>query len=126
MNNLLFFSVFLHRKRGDLAIANCNWLCFSKSALPFYPFLLLFNNPFTSFIIMLLQVPLLGIIGMQEILIIAIVVLVLFGGKKIPELMRGLGSGVKSFKEGMKEGMPEDDDAKKDTQQKTETKEDDK
>lgn len=75
---------------------------------------------------MLLQVPLLGIIGMQEILIIAIVVLVLFGGKKIPELMRGLGSGVKSFKEGMKEGMPEDDDAKKDTQQKTETKEDDK
>lgn len=52
---------------------------------------------------MLLQVPLLGIIGMQEILIIAIVVLVLFGGKKIPELMRGLGSGVKSFKEGMKE-----------------------
>lgn len=36
-----------------------------------------------------------------EILIIALVVLLLFGGKKIPELMRGLGSGVKSFKDGM-------------------------
>ncbi len=75
--------------------------------------------------IMLLQIPLLGIIGMQEVLIIAVVVLVLFGGKKIPELMRGLGSGVKSFKEGMKEGMPEDD-AKKDAQQKTEDKEEEK
>ena len=42
-------------------------------------------------------------LGMQEILIIAFVVLLLFGGKKIPELMKGLGKGVKSFKEGMKE-----------------------
>lgn len=40
-------------------------------------------------------------IGMQEILIIALVILLLFGGKKIPELMKGLGKGVKSFKEGM-------------------------
>lgn len=53
---------------------------------------------------MLLHLPLLGIIGMQEIVIIALVVLLLFGGKKIPELMRGLGAGVKSFKDGMKEG----------------------
>jgi sec-independent protein translocase protein TatA len=76
---------------------------------------------------MLLQLPLLGIIGMQEILIIAVVVLVLFGGKKIPELMRGLGSGVKSFKEGMKDGMPdEDEDTKKDALQKTEKKDDEK
>ena len=74
---------------------------------------------------MLLQLPLLGIIGMQEILIIAIVVLVLFGGRKIPELMRGLGSGIKSFKEGMKDGMP-DEDAKQDTQKKTEKKEEEK
>lgn len=71
---------------------------------------------------MLLQLPLLGIIGMQEILIIAIVVLVLFGGRKIPELMRGLGSGIKSFKEGMKDGMPEEYDSKQETQQKTEKK----
>jgi len=37
----------------------------------------------------------------QEILIIALVILLLFGGKKIPELMKGLGKGVKSFKEGV-------------------------
>ncbi len=53
---------------------------------------------------MFASLPLLGILGMQEILVIALVVLLLFGGKKIPELMRGLGSGVKSFKDGMKEG----------------------
>ena len=40
---------------------------------------------------------------MQEILVIALIVLLLFGGKKIPELMKGLGKGVKSFKEGMNE-----------------------
>ena len=40
-------------------------------------------------------------LGGQEVLLIALVVLLLFGGKKIPELMRGLGKGVKSFKEGM-------------------------
>lgn len=43
----------------------------------------------------------LGGIGMQEVLVIALVVLLLFGGKKIPELMKGLGKGVRSFKEGM-------------------------
>lgn len=40
-------------------------------------------------------------LGFQEILVIALIVLLFFGGKKIPELMRGLGKGVKSFKEGM-------------------------
>ena len=40
-------------------------------------------------------------IGFQEILIIALVVLLFFGGKKIPELMKGLGKGVRSFKVGM-------------------------
>ena len=40
---------------------------------------------------------------MQEILVIALIVLLFFGGKKIPELMKGLGKGVKSFKEGMNE-----------------------
>lgn len=40
-------------------------------------------------------------IGTQEILLIALVVLLFFGGKKIPELMKGLGKGVKSFKDGM-------------------------
>ncbi|MCR4859006.1 MAG: twin-arginine translocase TatA/TatE family subunit [Bacteroidales bacterium] len=40
-------------------------------------------------------------IGMTEIIIIALIVLLLFGGKKIPELMQGLGKGVRSFKDGM-------------------------
>jgi sec-independent protein translocase protein TatA len=42
-------------------------------------------------------------LGTTEILVIAIIILLLFGGKKIPELMKGLGKGVKSFKDGMKE-----------------------
>lgn len=42
-----------------------------------------------------------GGIGMQEVLLIALVVLLFFGGKKIPELMQGLGKGVRSFKDGM-------------------------
>ena len=44
----------------------------------------------------------LGVVGPWQIVIIALVILLLFGGKKIPELMKGLGKGVKSFKEGMK------------------------
>ena len=51
-------------------------------------------------------------LGTQEILLIALVVLLLFGGKKIPELMHGLGRGVKSFKEGMKEGEVREDEKK--------------
>lgn len=46
-------------------------------------------------------------IGGQEILLIALVVLLFFGGRKIPELMKGLGKGVKSFKDGMK-GVEDD------------------
>jgi sec-independent protein translocase protein TatA len=42
-------------------------------------------------------------IGAGEILLIALVVLLFWGGKKIPELMKGLGKGVKSFKDGMNE-----------------------
>ena len=42
-------------------------------------------------------------IGMPEVLLIALIVLLLFGGKKIPELMKGLGKGVKSFKDGVNE-----------------------
>lgn len=44
-----------------------------------------------------------GGLGFQEILLIALVVLLFFGGKKIPEMMKGLGKGVKAFKDGMKE-----------------------
>jgi sec-independent protein translocase protein TatA len=44
-----------------------------------------------------------GKLGPTEIILILAIVLLLFGGKKIPELMRGMGKGVKSFKDGMKE-----------------------
>ena len=47
-------------------------------------------------------------LGMQEILVILIIVLLLFGGKKIPELMRGAGKGVRAFKDGMKEVTTEE------------------
>ncbi len=57
-------------------------------------------------------------IGTTEIIIIVALVLLLFGGKKIPELMKGLGKGVKSFKEGVngiedeKDTNPKDNDGK--------------
>jgi len=53
-----------------------------------------------------------GGIGMQEVLIIALIVLLLFGGKKIPELMKGLGKGVRSFKDGMNSMTDENDTEK--------------
>ena len=49
----------------------------------------------------------LGNLGTGEIVIIAIVVLLLFGGKNIPELMKGIGKGVKNFKDGVK-GLEDD------------------
>lgn len=60
----------------------------------------------------------LGNIGAGEIVIVALVVLLLFGGKKIPELMKGIGKGVRSFQDGMKEiekdiDLDADTDAKK-------------
>lgn len=58
----------------------------------------------------------LGGIGAQEIMLIGVVVLVLFGAKKIPEFMKGLGKGVKEFKEGindMKADVEKDLDDKK-------------
>lgn len=51
-------------------------------------------------------------IGTQEFIIIALVILLLFGGKKIPEMMHGMGKGVKSFKDGMKGIDIDEDDAK--------------
>ena len=56
---------------------------------------------------------LLGMIGPWQIALIVALALLLFGGKKIPQLMRGLGSGVNEFKKGMKEGA-EDDSKKED------------
>ena len=50
--------------------------------------------------------------GGSELLVIMLVVLLLFGGKKIPELMRGLGKGVRSFKDGMKDVTTDDEKEK--------------
>ncbi len=52
-----------------------------------------------------------GFIGPQEVIIIAILVLLLFGGKKIPELMKGLGKGMKEFKKAKTE-MDEEESGK--------------
>ena len=58
--------------------------------------------------------PLLFGLGWGEIVLIVLVILLLFGGKKIPELMKGLGKGVKSFKEGMKDVEDDVKEIKKD------------
>ena len=55
-------------------------------------------------------------IGAPEIIFIVLIVLLLFGGKKIPELMRGLGKGVKSFKQGMSEMEDEIKNEKQDNE----------
>ena len=56
-------------------------------------------------------------IGTTEIIVIVLVVLLLFGGKKIPELMQGMGKGVKSFKDGMN-GIESPTPKEKDTEEK--------
>ena len=50
-----------------------------------------------------------GMIGGWQIVIILAIILLLFGGRKIPELMRGLGKGIGEFKKGMKDDSDEDD-----------------
>tara|TARA_B100000900_G_C20580184_1_gene717185 strand:+ start:927 stop:1139 length:213 start_codon:yes stop_codon:yes gene_type:complete len=57
-------------------------------------------------------VGLLGLPGGGEWIIIALVILILFGGRKIPELMRGLGSGIKEFKKATKDDQLERNDSK--------------
>lgn len=64
---------------------------------------------------MLLIYPLIS--GHWEIVLIVLVILLLFGGKKIPELMKGLGKGVKSFKQGMNEVEKEMKDADEENNQ---------
>lgn len=48
-------------------------------------------------------------IGLQELFVILIVVLILFGGKKLPELARGLGQGLREFKKATREGIDQED-----------------
>lgn len=63
------------------------------------------------------QFPLFMGLGVKEILVIAVIILLLFGGKKIPELMKGIGSGIKEFKKSVK-----DDDTKDKEEDKNNTK----
>jgi|TARA_B100000945_G_C19943044_1_gene394926 sec-independent protein translocase protein TatA len=56
-------------------------------------------------------------IGSQEIIIIAVIILLLFGGRKIPELMRGLGSGIKEFKQASKDDNVIDSPDEKETKE---------
>lgn len=65
----------------------------------------------------------LGVVGPWEIVIIFLIVLLIFGGKKIPELMHGLGKGVKSFKEGVDEATKEMKEVKKSLDEPVEKKE---
>jgi sec-independent protein translocase protein TatA len=61
-----------------------------------------------------------GSVGMPELIIGLVVILLLFGAKRVPELARGLGSGVREFKKGTQEGEVEDkkkEEAKKDEEQ---------
>lgn len=62
----------------------------------------------------------LGSVGTSEILLIAFIALLLFGGKKIPELMHGLGKGIKTFKDGMN-GIEKDINKGLDTDMNNET-----
>jgi len=65
----------------------------------------------------IVHIPLFMGLGVKEILVIAVIILLLFGGKKIPELMKGIGSGIKEFKKSVK-----DDDTKDKEEDKNNTK----
>lgn len=65
----------------------------------------------------MMKLLLLGNLGATEIILIVLLVLLLFGGKKIPELMRGIGKGVRSFREGV-DGKGDTDEASKDSDSK--------
>lgn len=52
----------------------------------------------------------LGVVGPWQIALLVVILLLLFGGKKIPELMRGMGSGIKEFKDAVKEDEKKEED----------------
>lgn len=66
----------------------------------------------------MIKLLLLGNIGATELIVIVLLVLLLFGGRKIPELMRGIGKGVKSFRDGM-DGIADDEEKRRDDKQDT-------
>ena len=60
----------------------------------------------------------LGVVGVPQFILIAVIVLLLFGGKKIPELMKGIGSGIKEFKNAAKEDQPANSKKEEETKEK--------
>jgi sec-independent protein translocase protein TatA len=66
----------------------------------FFPVTMCYQNKSSTMEAILLF---LGGVGVQEMIVIGLVILVFFGAKKIPEFMKGMGKGVKEFKEGLKE-----------------------
>ncbi|MFN7044739.1 MAG: twin-arginine translocase TatA/TatE family subunit [Flavobacterium sp.] len=60
----------------------------------------------------------LGIVGVPQIILIAVIVLLLFGGKKIPELMKGIGTGIKEFKNAAKDEQPANSKKEEETKEK--------
>ncbi len=60
-----------------------------------------------------LFMPLLGMIGPTQLILIVVLIVIFFGAKKIPELMRGAGRGIKEFKDAMNKDYTSDDDGKK-------------
>lgn len=67
---------------------------------------------------MIMMQPLIFNFGPWEIIIIALVVLLLLGGRKIPELMKGLGEGIKNFKSGLKDADGKEDKGKEESSDK--------
>jgi sec-independent protein translocase protein TatA len=74
----------------------------------------------TGFLSLTHCVAFLGSLGMQELLVILLIILVLFGGARIPQLMGGLGEGLKNFKKSMREGEEEANSEKKKADEKRE------
>ena len=60
----------------------------------------------------------LGVVGVPQFILIAVIVLLLFGGKKIPELMKGIGTGIKEFKNAAKDEQPANSKKEEETKEK--------
>lgn len=60
----------------------------------------------------------LGIVGVPQIILIAVIILLLFGGKKIPELMKGIGTGIKEFKKAANDDQPANSKKEEETKEK--------
>ena len=60
----------------------------------------------------------LGVVGMPQIILVIVIVLLLFGGKKIPELMKGIGSEIKEFKNAAKDDQPANSKKEEETKEK--------